>query len=224
VRAKTYVLRPLQPDETKRRAEAAALLVPTNHRAAVRAALEDAGNNQAELINVLETAQPGRRAAAAFLIATMPRRDRWTLSAAFLNEHLDYACRAWAHCPWSNDVPLQIFLQYVVPYAQLDERRDAWRADFFNRFATGAWACGTIEKAGLWVDAAVTTQLQVVYHATKRSKPNQSPCEAMAEKYASCTGLSILYADACRAAGIPARIVGVPLWRDRSGNHNWPLD
>jgi len=41
--------------------------------------------------------------------------------------------------------------------------------------------------------------------------------------YASCTGVSILYADALRAVGVPARIVGTPAWNaDVShGNHNW---
>jgi transglutaminase-like putative cysteine protease len=38
---------------------------------------------------------------------------------------------------------------------------------------------------------------------------------------ASCTGLSILLIDACRAVGIPARLVGTPLWSDNSGNHTW---
>ncbi len=33
--------------------------------------------------------------------------------------------------------------------------------------------------------------------------------------------MSILLIDACRAVGIPARFVGVPLWKDQSGNHSW---
>lgn len=38
---------------------------------------------------------------------------------------------------------------------------------------------------------------------------------------ASCTGLSVLLVDACRSVGVPARIVGTPLWSDKSGNHTW---
>ena len=38
---------------------------------------------------------------------------------------------------------------------------------------------------------------------------------------ASCTGLSVLLVDACRAVGVPARLVGTPLWSDNSGNHTW---
>ena len=41
--------------------------------------------------------------------------------------------------------------------------------------------------------------------------------------YASCTGVSILYIDALRTLGIPARLVGTPGWNGSvaNGNHNW---
>ena len=41
--------------------------------------------------------------------------------------------------------------------------------------------------------------------------------------YASCTGISILYIDALRTLGIPARLVGTPAWNGNvtEGNHNW---
>uniref|UniRef100_A0A7S4C5T3 Transglutaminase-like domain-containing protein n=1 Tax=Chrysotila carterae TaxID=13221 RepID=A0A7S4C5T3_CHRCT len=39
---------------------------------------------------------------------------------------------------------------------------------------------------------------------------------------ASCSGLSILLACACRSVGIPARLVVVPRWADAPhGNHAW---
>ena len=38
---------------------------------------------------------------------------------------------------------------------------------------------------------------------------------------ATCTGLSILLVDACRAVGVPARVVGTPLWSNETGNHTW---
>ena len=41
--------------------------------------------------------------------------------------------------------------------------------------------------------------------------------------YASCTGVSILFVDALRTIGIPARVVGTPAWHGdhAQGNHNW---
>jgi hypothetical protein len=63
--------------------------------------------------------------------------------------------------------------------------------------------------------------LNVHFHATKRRKPDQSPYESMELGWASCTGLSILVIDACRACGIPARMAGCPAWKKVQGNHNW---
>ena len=59
------------------------------------------------------------------------------------------------------------------------------------------------------------------------------PLAVIAAHNASCTGISVLFACACRAAGIPARIAGVPHWNsgpaecphgdadDACGNHDW---
>merc|ERR1712110_657166 len=59
-------------------------------------------------------------------------------------------------------------------------------------------------------------------------KANQTPMvmapvtETLRLGYASCTGMSILVANALRSVGIPARIVGTALWnRPEGGNHNW---
>ena len=60
-----------------------------------------------------------------------------------------------------------------------------------------------------------------VKYSTKRKKADQSPGESIETGLASCTGLSILLIDACRAVGVPARFVGTPLWSDGSGNHSW---
>ena len=38
---------------------------------------------------------------------------------------------------------------------------------------------------------------------------------------ASCTGLSILLVDACRSVHVPARLVGIPQWSNKRGNHTW---
>ncbi|CAE8633984.1 unnamed protein product [Polarella glacialis] len=46
--------------------------------------------------------------------------------------------------------------------------------------------------------------------------------ETLHQGYASCTGMSILVVNGLRSVGIPARVVGTPLWNVESGgNHNW---
>lgn len=48
-----------------------------------------------------------------------------------------------------------------------------------------------------------------------------SPFETLAYTYASCTGMSIFFVNACRSVGIPARVVGTPDWVEGGGNHDW---
>ena len=49
------------------------------------------------------------------------------------------------------------------------------------------------------------------------------PMSTIVFGYASCTGVSVLFADALRAAGVPTRIAGTPAWNGsaQNGNHNW---
>ena len=63
--------------------------------------------------------------------------------------------------------------------------------------------------------------MNVVFDANKRLKNDQSPYQTFEQECASCTGLSIMLANACRASGIPARLAGIPLWLDNDGNHTW---
>lgn len=158
--------------------------------------------------------------AARFLVENMPARDKDALGAKFLMENLDLAFKARETFPWAKAIPEDIFLNDVLPYAVFDEPRDPWRADF-------------LEKAGNLVKEAKTSSEAVqilnkeffklinTHYNTGRKRTNQSPKESMEQGMATCTGLSILLVDACRAVGIPARAVGIPMWTNGRGNHTW---
>lgn len=183
--------------------------------------LERAGDNVAALKRAIESIEPAYRADMEWLIATMPEIDLKALTAEFLLKNVRLAERARLEAPWGKDMPESIFRQYVLPYANVNERRDDWRQDFFDRFTKDAWKFKDPIDATKWINDHLPDALNVHFHATKRKKPDQSPYESMELNYASCTGLSILVIDACRACGIPARMVGCPAWKKVQGNHNW---
>jgi hypothetical protein len=157
----------------------------------------------------------------AFLKANMPAQDLTALKDDFLLENVRLAYQAVKEVPWGKDIPKEIFLNDVLPYASLNERRDNWRKDFQQRFIKIAIENGTIDQAVIALNKYVFNTLQVSYSADKRPKPDQSPYESIQAHYASCTGLSILLVDALRSVGIPARIAAIALWPDASGNHTW---
>jgi hypothetical protein len=158
--------------------------------------------------------------AAKFLVAHMPQKDRESLSSAFLIENLDLAVKARESFPWAKKVPEAIFFNDVLPYAVFDEPRDPWRADFLKKATPIVEGAKTASEAAQRLNQSFFKVIQTHYHPG-RKRANQSPRESIEQRKASCTGLSIILVDACRAVGIPARAVGIPLWPDKRGNHMW---
>ncbi len=182
--------------------------------------LEMAGENRAELRLAMESAPEEQRSAVEFLIRNMPRKDLKSLSAEFLLEHVRLAFEARARAPWSDQIPEELFLNHVLPYAHVDETREAWRAEMFEICWPIVKDCQTPGEAAQQLNKQLFRKIEVKY-STQRKKANQSPSESIEQGLASCTGLSILLADACRSVNVPARLVGIPSWANKRGNHTW---
>lgn len=183
-------------------------------------ALSSAGANRAELERALKESTPEERPGMEFLIANMPESDRKVLKSDYLLENTRLAYRARRETPWGKSIPAELFLNDVLPYAHVDETRDPWRKEFFDLCMPMVKDCKTPEEAARKLNAELFGKLKVKY-STKRRAPNQSAKETLETGLASCTGLSIVLADACRAVCIPARLVGTPLWANKRGNHTW---
>lgn len=196
------------------------VVVLEEYREDVEKSLVAAGENRGELEKALKDVPAGQAKGMQFLIAYMPAVDARSLKADFLLKNVALAYKARETFPWAKEVPEAVFLNDVLPYAALNERRDDWRGDFFERFGKIVKDAKTQEEA-LWaVNKAIKDEVKVEY-STKRKKADQSPYESMETGLASCTGLSILLNDAFRAVGIPSRIAGIAMWTTKRGNHNW---
>lgn len=194
--------------------------VPKEYHALIDRTIATAGDNAKELKKALKEVPRNEREGMAFLISYMSERDAKSLSADFLLENVEYAYKARAEFPWAKEVPDSVFLNDVVAYANLNENRESWRKDFYERFKKYVAPCKTMREAIDSVNKNVRDELLVDYN-TKREKPDQAPYESMRQHMASCSGLSILLTDAFRAVGIPSRVAGTPAWHDDRGNHNW---
>ena len=136
--------------------------------------------------------------------------------------------------PWNEHVPKEIFMEYVLNFANVNEARNNWRqllTDVLDPLVTSL-----VEIDGgkdLTVEEVVMALNSFLWDAFDSDNPirfesGQTPLifDAMSVisfGYASCTGLSILFVDALRALGIPARIAGTPAWNGdpENGNHTW---
>ena len=199
------------------------LFIPTTSSSASKPledALQLAGENASEIESALEETSDARREGMRFLISNMPERDLRSLKSEFLVENVNLAYDAYEKSKWREQIPKDVFLNNVLPYANINENRDRWRKDFYQRFHPLVAEANSPGEAAAILNNKVFPQLKVKY-STKRRRADQGPMESMESGLASCTGLSILLIDACRAVGVPARFVGTPLWSDRSGNHSW---
>lgn len=193
--------------------------VPADWRADLDAAIASSERGE-ELKAALETMDKSQRKDMAYLIINMPDFDRNDIDLELLKENVEYANIAREQFVWAQQLPEEVYLCDVLPYAVVDEVRDSWRKELYGIFAPEVEGCATMYDAVCAVNANIPRLTGVDYN-TLREKTNQSPSESMRQGMASCTGLSILLVDAYRAVGIPARFVGTASWHDNRGNHSW---
>lgn len=193
--------------------------IPESYHALLDEALVNAGENRGEMERALEQAPKDQREGMAFLVAYMPANDLTTLKADYLLANVALAYEARNRFAWAKEVPMELFLNDVLPYANANEVRDDWRADFYERFAPYVAECKTLREAVIAINSNAHGELGVEY-STARRRADQSPPESLELGIASCTGLSILLTDAFRSVGIPSRLAGT-IWSDDRGNHTW---
>ena len=155
-------------------------------------------------------------AAMEFLVSGIPPQDA-PVPAAWLEENCRLAEAARISAP--EECPDSVFLDYVLPYSVIREERDDWRAEFRDRFSPLVADCNDNYAAAVELDRKIWDMINVHY-SPKRDKARQSPRHSMRIGMASCTGISIILVDACRAVGVPARLVGCN-WTAKPGNHSW---
>ena len=182
--------------------------------------LKIAGKNKNQIKKALRKVPKFHRAGMEWLIRQMPDEDLKNVTSDFLLENCELAYKAWKEASWGKEIPESVFFEYVLPFANLNEKRESWRKDFYYRFS------GIMRNSASSYQAAASLNNKMfemvgVKYSTKRSKADQAPYESMETGLASCTGLSILLIDACRSIGVPARFVGTPMWYNNSGNHSW---
>ena len=182
--------------------------------------LELSGNNRGQLQAALDLSAPTERQAMEFLLAYMPERDLTSLSSEFLLDNVRQALAVRTETEWQKTVPDAVFFNDVLPYAAIDESRDAWRAEFREKFWPLVKDCKSGSDVAQKLNEAVFKEINVKY-STQRKRASQSPKESIEQGIASCSGLSIILVDACRSVGVPARVAGIPKWANKDGNHTW---
>ena len=182
--------------------------------------LAKAGANRAQIELALQKVPAAQRAGMEFLVGNAPAIDLQTLSAQFLLDHVAKSYAAFNGAPWKAQIPQPIFFNDVLPYASLNEKREDANALLIGKIRPIVAGAKTPGEAALRLNKQLFPAVGVKY-STERQRPDQCVSMSLSSGLASCSGLSILLVNACRAAGVPARVVGTPLWSNGRGNHTW---
>lgn len=148
----------------------------------------------------------------------MPLRYGWTQSA-LAQEHAETLREAFAQSNRWEALPEHYVRDYVLPLTSLGEDEVAWLPILQPIANDLTQSAKTPLEAARLINRHLWHRIGVIY-STKREKANQDPLHSIRLGMASCSGLSILLADACRSVGIPARLVGC-MWKYKPGNHTW---
>ena len=181
----------------------------------VRVALENAGDNSGELARALFESDGKRREATAYLISWMPSSDLSRVTSEYLAENVELSFRAREESPWKLDD--ELFLSYVLPHRVTQEPMEEWRGYLYDELRPLVSETGSMKDAALLINEWAGER--VTYKPTARR--DQGPMETLKSGYGRCEELVILYVDALRSVGIPAREAWTPFWADRDDNHAW---
>ena len=171
-----------------------------------------------ETARIVPGRAPGRPGLPGEVPAARATSKRWLPEALAANVALAY--RARGEVPWGASLPDDVFLDAVLPHVSVTEPRESMRAEFHDRYLPLVRDCKRPGEAALALNKALFRDYKVVYN-TRRLRTDQCSKESIKQGMATCTGLSIMLVEACRAVGVPARLAGIAAWPGRGGNHTW---
>ena len=134
-----------------------------------------------------------------------------------LQQNISYALDARRTFPWAKDVPDDLFLHYVLPIVMSQEPPEAWRPLFFDSLKLFLEGVDDPVQAALAINRWCAQRVK--YKPTQRR--DQGPLETLKSGFGRCEEETIVFVDALRAVGIPARQAYTPWWPFTNSNHAW---
>jgi hypothetical protein len=155
--------------------------------------------------------------------------DTTLVCNAFLTKDIDLAFQLWNKYPWANQVPFEIFLNYLLPYKIYGEEPSDWRSFFVQKYKesvrnllinseTDAILASTNE---IYYQFIVSDVGQWFRYEANPVRLTQRPGlhELMALRTGECYGWAYLNVMILRSLGIPATIDNIPMWGRKNAGH-----
>lgn len=158
------------------------------------------------------------------------------LSDGLIGPVIDLSYQAKIRFPHTDVVPRPIFMEYILNYANVNESRNNIRSLLWEKLIRPLFLSSSeVDDQNLTVADVVRIINTKMWNILAPSHTNCitfvsgqtplifDPMSVLSFGYGGCTGLSLLFVQALRAAGVPARVAGTAAWNQdmEHGNHNW---
>lgn len=156
------------------------------------------------------------RTALKFLYSYMPLSDLANYDGAMFLSHVQATLRIRKETPWSDQVPDDLFLYFILPYRVNNENIDDSREQLFQEIyprVKGLSMSEAVLETNHWCHEKanyIGNDIRTV-----------SPLTLMRTALGRCGEQSTLAVAALRSIGIPARQVYTPRWAHCDSNHAW---
>jgi transglutaminase-like putative cysteine protease len=175
------------------------------------------GAVRSDLFGITETlTDDAMRDGVCFLLAYMPLSDLAVYEPGYLTGHVAAALRTRREMPWGQSVPVDLFLNFVLPPRVNNENPDDFRIVCYDELKDRVKGLGAVEAA---LEINRWCQEKVEYQSS--DSRTSSPLATMLSARGRCGEESTFTVAALRTAGIPARQVYTPRWAHTDDNHAW---
>jgi transglutaminase-like putative cysteine protease len=175
------------------------------------------GAVRSDLFGIKETlSDDATRDAVCFLLSYMPLSDLAVYEKDYLTEHVTAALMTRTEMPWGPSVPVDLFLNFVLPPRVNNENPDDFRIIYYAELKDRVKGLGAVEAA---LEINRWCQEKVEYQAS--DSRTSAPLGTVLSARGRCGEESTFTVAALRAAGIPARQVYTPRWAHTDDNHAW---
>ena len=155
--------------------------------------------------------------ALRFLYAYMPLSDIADYDSQYFLDNARLALKARKESEWGNNIPVDIFLHFVLPVRVNNENLDSFRIAFYDEIHERIAGLNNIEKAALEINHWCHEKVAYQSADIRTSAPMATVLSARGR----CGEESTFTVAALRTAGIPARQIYTPRWAHSDDNHAW---
>lgn len=138
-------------------------------------------------------------------------------AAMLIREHAQETMEAVNTAPWREKLTQALVENYILPIRVTEEPLEPWRPVLRKAMVP------LLQDVREPLEAALAIRRWMAHRVVPgQSQPwSLGPLGLLRAGAGRCEELGILFVCAARAAGLPARICYVPVWRDMDGNHLW---